>query len=290
MSQKVTTLAIQTSAADGKIDGLDASPAFEASSHTGNLGLHKVKGRRSTDFEFDSDFDALCGLITERFTQDGALDAQFCRLVGLLPELKATKDRGLVREARIIAGCLGREDIQPPTAKLIISGLVQRLRPFSGLPAGHVMLGILMFLGALLAVDLLLSYLWQASAWHVEEPGKNAGFYLFNVSPWLIIAIATAGGLGSIVSLLTRIHTFSALAGTDRRLLWIMGAVRPIIGIAFALFIFSVMQAQILPFDFPEGPKANFEYVAFAFIAGFSERLARGVITTVEGRFLPQKD
>ena len=62
-----------------------------------------------------------------------------------------------------------------------------------------------------------------------------------------------------------------------------------VFGIAFGLFIFAVLQAQILPFNFPEGPQANFEFVALAFIAGFSERLSRGVISTVEGRFLGQK-
>ena len=290
MSQKVTNLAVQAVNGAVQADKPDASLASDASGPVANLASYKARGRRSSDLEFDADFETLCGVIAERFTRNGALDSQFCRLVGLLPELKATRDRVLVREAAIVAGCLGRDDIQAPTAKLIMGGLVHRLRPFGGLPAAHVMLGICIFLATLLTIDVVLSYLWQTSSGDLRNATENAGFYLFNVSPWLMLAIVSAGGLGSIVSMLTRIHTFSALAGTDRRLLWLTGAVRPVIGIAFALFMFSVLQAQILPFHFADGPQANFEYVAFAFIAGFSERFTRGVISTMEGRFLPHKD
>jgi hypothetical protein len=226
----------------------------------------KRKRREPAEADFNADFEELCGLISERFARTGTLDAHFCRLVGLLPELRTVKDRVLVREAKIVAACLARDDIKTATAHQIVDGL-----------------------GALLAIDVLLSYFWQTSSWSLEDMNKFPGFYIFNVSPWLVIAVATAGGLGSIVSMLTRIQSFSALAGTDRRLLWMIGAMRPVIGIALALFVFSVLQAQILPFNFPEGPKANFEFIALAFIAGFSERLSRGVISTVEGKFLGQK-
>ena len=289
MQHKLTSLPVPVSADEARSGTSDTSPGLDAPARIANLNSYKERRRKSSDPEFNSDFDELCGLITERFTRNGALDAQFCQLVGLLPELRNVKDRVLVREAKIVAGYLGRDDIQPPTAQLIVSGLAYRLRPFSGLPAGHVMLGVLMFFAALLSIDVVLSYIWQSSSWNIEDATRNPGFYIFNVSPWLVIAIATAGGLGSIVSMLTRIQAFSALAGTDRRILWMTGAMRPVIGIAFALFMFAVLQAQILPFNFPEGPQANFEYVALAFIAGFSERLARGVISTVEGRFLGQK-
>lgn len=66
---------------------------------------------------------------------------------------------------------------------------------------------------------------------------------------------------------------------------------RPLIGIAFAMFIFSVLQSQLLPFDFPDNPQANFTYVALGFISGFSfsERFSRGIISTVEARVLERK-
>lgn len=210
-------------------------------------------------------------------------------LSGCCRIFKKVKDRALVREATIIAGYLGRDDIEAPTARRMIGRLANQLRPISGLPALHVTFGVLLFFVALLAIDVILSYFWQTSGWSLTEAARYPAFYIFNVSPWLIIAIGTAGGLGSIVSILTRIQSFAILAGTDRRLLWMIGAMRPVIGIAFALFLFAVLQGQILPFNFPQGPQANFEFVALAFIAGFSERLSRGVISTVEGRFLGPK-
>jgi hypothetical protein len=281
MPDNVTTLSVPNSAEAPADTTLPAAVA--------DIASFKKRKREPAESDFNTDFDELCGLIGERFARTGTLDTHFCQLVGLLPELRTVKDRVLVREAKIVAACLARDDIKAPTAQRIVSGLASRLRPFSGLPAAHVMLGILMFFAALLTIDVALSYLWQTSSWNLEDMTRYGGFYIFNVSPWLVIAVASAGGLGSIVSMLTRIQSFSALAGTDRRLLWMIGAMSPVIGIAFALFIFSVLQAQILPFNFPEGPKANFEYVALAFIAGFSERLSRGVISTVEGKFLGQK-
>jgi hypothetical protein len=278
MQSKVTTLPVQVS-----------SDELERGHHASHAALVGRARRERSEAEFDVDFEQICGLIAQRFTRQGALDPEFCRFVGLLPDLKNVKDRALVREAKIIAGYLGRDDIEPPVAQRIIGGLADRLRPLSGLPALHVMFGVVLFFAALLAIDLVLSYFWQTGGWSLAAAAQYPGFYIFNVSPWLIIAIGTAGGLGSIVSILTRIPSFAALAGTDRRLLWMIGAVRPVIGIAFALFVFAVLQAQILPFNFPEGPQANFEFVALAFIAGFSERWSRGVISNVEGRFLGQK-
>jgi len=288
MQSKVTKLPVQVSSDDRDVDPFASHPApVEAFGEIPSSASHK-----RSDSGFDSDFEEICGLIAQRFTRKGALDPEFCRFVGLLPDLKNVKDRALVREAKIIAGYLGRDDIEPPTAQRIINGLAHQLRPLRGVPALHVTFGVLLFFVSLLAIDVILSYFWQTAVVNFTDP-TNANFYpafsLFNVSPWLVIAIGTAGGLCSIVSILTRIQSFAMLAGTDRRLLWMIGAMRPVIGIAFALFLFAVFQGQILPFNFPEGPHANFEFVALAFIAGFSERLTRGVISTVEGRFLGQK-
>jgi len=286
MQNKVTTLQVQVTADDAENGRCTPGGAFgEMPCFALNRRARRDRPHPDLDFEFEE----ICGLIAQRFPRQRTLDPEFCRFVGLLPDLRNVKDRALVREAKIIAGYLGRDDIEPSTAQRIIGGLAGRLRPLSGLPALHVTFGVLLFFASLLAIDLVLSYFWQTAGWSVTATAQYPGFYIFNVSPWLIIAVGTAGGLGSIVSILTRIQSFAVLAGTDRRLLWMIGAMRPVIGIAFALFIFAVLQGQLLPFNFPEGPQANFEFVALAFIAGFSERLSRGVMSTVEDRFLGQK-
>lgn len=289
MQSKITNLPVQPPSDELERPSASHPERAGGPSEMPVIGSVRKARRDRSDPELDADFEEICRLIGQRFERTGALDPEFCRFVGLLPDLRNIKDRALVREAKIIAAYLGRDDIEPAAAQRIISGLADRLSPLSGLPALNVMFGVLLFFGALLAIDLILSYFWQTAGWNLTAASQYPGFYVFNVSPWLIIAVGTAGGLGSIVSILTRIQSFAAFAGTDRRLLWMVGAVRPVIGIAFALFVFAVLQAQILPFNFVAGPQANFEFVALAFIAGFSERLSRGVISTVEGRFVGTK-
>lgn len=265
-----------------------AAGSADSEPHVGdNSGVHRRRRHDPASDEFAVEFDAICSLVAGRLARNGALPAEFWRFVGLLPDIKRVRDAALLREAKIIANYLGKEG-ECPDDKQMIDMLAARLPSYTAIPALHVMLGVLAFLASLLLINLLLSYLWQTSAWSGGAT-TAAGFYLFNVSPWQVIAIASAGGLGSIVSILTRLSAFGGYAGIDRRLLWMIGGMRPVIGIAFALFLFAVLQAPILPFTFVPGPPANFEFVALAFIAGFSERFARGVIATVEGRFAGAK-
>jgi hypothetical protein len=286
MQSKLATLSVQLPADS---PAHPCSRALDGNGPRHGLAVHKKLRPHKFDPDLNADFEEICGLVTERFTREGALDPEFCRFVGLLPDLKNVKDRAVVREAKMIATYLDRDDIEGSVARRIIGGLADRLRPLSGLPALHVMFGLMLFFAALLVADLILSYFWQNAGWSIAAAAQYPGFYIFNVSPWLIIAVGTAGGLGSIVSILTRIQSFTALAGTDRRLLWMIGAMRPVIGIVFGLFMFAMLQAQILPFSFPEGPQSNFQFLAMAFVAGFSERWSLGVVSSVEGRFLGHK-
>ncbi len=159
MQHKITTLPRQVSS-DELEPGPSALPTQPARAADGVAAIASFKKRRRdpSDPESNSDFEEICGLITERFTRNGALDPEFCRFVGLLPDLRQVKDLALVREAKIIAGYLSRDDLQPPTAQQIVGGLADRLRPLCGLPALHVMFGVLLFLAALLMIDLILSY------------------------------------------------------------------------------------------------------------------------------------
>jgi len=128
MPDNVTTLSVPTTS-DQESPG--------SSNAVAEIASFKKKRREPADGDFNADFDELCGVVGERFARTGALDAQFCQLVGLLPELRNVKDRVLVREAKIVAACLGRDDIKTATAQQIVNGLASRLRPFSGLPAAR---------------------------------------------------------------------------------------------------------------------------------------------------------
>jgi hypothetical protein len=88
-----------------------------------------------------------------------------------------------------------------------------------------------------------------------------------------------------------RLDSFSALSGTDKRILWMIGAFKPVMGVAFALFAFAALQANLLPLNFEDSPSSHFTYVTLAFIAGFSERMSRILTTMVEGRLVgPEAD
>src|SRR4029078_8649782 len=101
-----------------------------------DIASFKKRRREPAETEFNADFDELCGLLGERCARIGALDSHFCQLVGLLPELRNVKDRVLVREAKIVAACLARDDIKAPTAQLVVNGLATRVPPVRAVAAG----------------------------------------------------------------------------------------------------------------------------------------------------------
>jgi hypothetical protein len=105
MPDNVTTLAVPT-ASDQERPGLPDRPAGSAPVAVADIASFKKRKREPAEADFNADFDELCRLLGEHFARKGALDAQFCQLVALLPELRNVKDRVLVREAKIVAACL----------------------------------------------------------------------------------------------------------------------------------------------------------------------------------------
>jgi hypothetical protein len=214
----------------------------------------------------------------------GRFGPQLCRFLALLPELGRLADPGLVREAAIAAAYLTRSDADDRTARTLVDDLAYRLGLQHRVPAVHVMAGLAGFLLLLAICAYGVGLLWQSSQAHASQ--TPSGFFIFNVSPWLVIAVGAAGGVGSMVSMFSRLEAYSALAATDVRVLWLLGAVKPIMGVAFALFVFCVLQSRILPFKFEGDAAANFTFLTLAFIAGFSERFSRVVAAKVETGFL----
>lgn len=122
-----------------------------------------------------------------------------------------------------------------------------------------------------LALPFLITY-----GRHLSGSGK---FYGVDIAE--ILAVAAGGAIGSIVSIMVPIKDFAAIGDTDPAILFFTGFFKPIVGTAFALFVFAVLCAGILPVTVtPE--KAPFFYGAMAFIAGFSERFATDVASHAE--------
>jgi hypothetical protein len=97
-----------------------------------------------------------------------------------------------------------------------------------------------------------------------------------------LLLVATAGAVGAAVSVLWRMTSGSfrmnlptlghEMKGTDVRL---MAALRPVIGLVFALATIVLVMGAVIPVDQGSGAKQTALFAGIGFLAGFSERLAQ---------------
>jgi hypothetical protein len=97
-----------------------------------------------------------------------------------------------------------------------------------------------------------------------------------------LLLVATAGTVGAVVSVLWRMTSGSFrmnlptldhdMKTTDLRL---MAALRPVIGLVFALGAIVLVMAELIPLDQKGGTSQTALFAGIGFLAGFSERLAQ---------------
>jgi hypothetical protein len=97
-----------------------------------------------------------------------------------------------------------------------------------------------------------------------------------------LLLVASAGTVGAVVSVLWRMTSGSfrmnlptldhEMKGTDLRL---MAALRPVIGLVFALGTIVLVLGEIIPLDQQKGVSQSALFAGIGFLAGFSERLAQ---------------
>jgi hypothetical protein len=97
-----------------------------------------------------------------------------------------------------------------------------------------------------------------------------------------LLLVATAGMVGAVVSVLWRMTSGSFrmnlptldhdMKGTDLRL---MAALRPLIGLVFALGAIVLVMGELIPLDQQDGTSQTALFAGIGFLAGFSERLAQ---------------
>jgi hypothetical protein len=112
---------------------------------------------------------------------------------------------------------------------------------------------------------------------------------LLGTSLGMLLLVSLAGALGSIVSVLIRIqnHSFKPKVWEPIPFMF-TGLFKPIVGMAFAIFVFAIFNSGIVPVDVmgpDNGPKENLFFLAVAFIAGFSERFAKDIAEETEDRY-----
>jgi hypothetical protein len=64
--------------------------------------------------------------------------------------------------------------------------------------------------------------------------------------------------------------------------LFFTGFFKPIIGTAFALFVFATLKAGLIPLAIDESVEGLYFFAALAFVSGFSERFAKDIAERAE--------
>jgi hypothetical protein len=92
-----------------------------------------------------------------------------------------------------------------------------------------------------------------------------------------------AGALGALASLMSGFGQEIATADSDAELsrwtLVLTGLYRPFVGAIFGAILFAGIRSSVLPIDLKPSQQTADTYAVFAFLAGFSERWARGLFT-----------
>jgi hypothetical protein len=196
-------------------------------------------------------------------------------LVALLPDLKETGNAHLIPIAQV--ALKGLLSAQPNV--LLSKTLVQNLRvSIRNNPASRRMRGkgsilVMTGLGALLYVAIPSMFFFIRGTAHDAK--------LYGVDVALIFMVGVAGAIGSTVSIMVRVRDFADLVVPDRTIFILVGFVKPIVGTAFALFVFAVLNGGILPVTVATD-KAPAFFTALGFIAGFSERFATDIASQTE--------
>jgi len=209
---------------------------------------------------------------------DKQLQIELGNLLGLFPRIAKSSDAILPRLAKIATAALLSESPNLGLAKKLREGIEKRLNLESSLirsairgksPAVRVVLG----LGVLLY--FVIPALVVSSAWwkHFDT--------IFGIETEMLGLVAFSGALGSIVSIMVRLHQFEDASNANHAIQFFTGLFKPIVGSAFALFIFVVLSSGLIPVAI-QTEKARYFFAALSFVAGFSERFAQDVVTKTE--------
>ncbi len=121
----------------------------------------------------------------------------------------------------------------------------------------------------------------------------------FQMTVWLGNLCFTAGAIGSIISILSRLSNYQQSEEEHQNpnsiIPILVGFYKPLIGGAFGLLLFAILQGRILPITFGEiinekrQDRRWMSLFALSFVVGFSERLAKDVISKTEKNFDSEK-
>lgn len=201
---------------------------------------------------------------------------ELAEISDLIPDLVRKNDQHLTKTANLALVSLLTPKPNLILAKRIrrhVQGEVSRWKgPFRamyrGTPPMRATLGLLTFI--LLAV-LIFPCLYLLPLGTIE--GIDGG---------LLGTSAVLGAVGSIVSVFIRVPRMSDdFRSADQEIPFFVGLFKPMVGIAFAVFLFAAIEGGFVPIAIESGREGAF-FIAISFIAGFSERLVPDIIGKVE--------
>jgi hypothetical protein len=107
-----------------------------------------------------------------------------------------------------------------------------------------------------------------------------------------LLVCLLAGGGGAMVSVLERVRRWDLMVVgvPTTTMIKILGAARLLIGAAFALLVYSGVQANLIPFKIPDGAVEIYYWLILGFIAGFSERFAPDALAVTERQLAARDD
>jgi hypothetical protein len=143
-----------------------------------------------------------------------------------------------------------------------------RLRYFAGAVSGF---------GASIAIAaLLLLVLWASNLVPIEDRGE-------------IVTVWLAGAVGAVVSVMQRVSSDSLEIHHEsgRAELILLGTIRPLLGGAIAVALYSLFTGGILDFAMPDGASGQeiYYFAGIGFLSGFSERFAQDMLVKTSTRF-----
>ena len=95
------------------------------------------------------------------------------------------------------------------------------------------------------------------------------------------------GGVGAIVSVMARMTTGALSIGhaAERRMLWLLGGFRVIIGTVLGSALCVLAQGGLVPIELPDDAgRVQAFYAGLAFLAGFGERWAQDMLGQAQRR------
>ena len=96
------------------------------------------------------------------------------------------------------------------------------------------------------------------------------------------LGVAVAGGVGALLSVMTRLTANNLRVDPDAgpKLVLLAGSFRPVIGAIFAFVVYMFVEGGLIPIKVTAtGLSATYFFLGIGFLAGFSERFAQDAVT-----------